>query len=303
MICIRRSHRSALCSDIGHRSTSAKRPQPQPQPQRSASASAMGRPKISFAVGSKRKTSFDEQPACSESDSSTSSKAESTPHSKHDPVSTSQSSINDKLPGHSLEGSFKPLPSAGVPSNNLRADHESSSPSLPQQSKILKASKSTKKGHKMAEPPAKRAKRTDSSAMWDRNSKRSTDSEHKPRSTNEAGGVREKRGDRERPDEKERRDERDRHHGRDDRRHRSRSRDRTEKRRERSRSRERERDRDRAGRSKRSRSRDRDGGKHKSGERGEDRDKRDRRRSTSRERHRSRRGLYILCHSIHQSHR
>ena len=71
----------------------------------------------------------------------------------------------------------------------------------------------------MAEPPAKRAKRTDSSTMWDRNSSRATDLQHKAR---------------------EKRDDRDRHYGREEWRHRSRSKDRGEKRRDRSRSRERD---------------------------------------------------------------
>ena len=119
----------------------------------------------------------------------------------------------------------------------------------------------------MAEPPAKRAKRTDSSTMWDRNSSRATDLEHKARTVNESGSTREKR------------DDRDRYYVREERRHRSRSKDRGEKRRDRSRSRERDRE------------RNRDGGRHRKGDRGDDRDKKDRKRSTSRERHRSRRGI------------
>lgn len=112
----------------------------------------------------------------------------------------------------------------------------------------------------MAEPPAKRAKRTDSSAMWERNSSRATDTDRKYSSTKETRNGR------------DRRDDRDRDHRREDGRRRSRSRDRTDKRRDRSRSRE------------------RDGGRHRNGERGGEEDRRDRERTTSRERHRPRRG-------------
>ena len=114
----------------------------------------------------------------------------------------------------------------------------------------------------MAEPPAKRIKRTDSSAMWDRNSRssRPADSDQKARSSKDTISTRDKRDDRER------------YHGREDRRHRSRSRDRNDRRRD------------------PSRSRDRDGGRHRDGERGAKQDRRERDRSISRERHRSRRG-------------
>jgi len=87
----------------------------------------------------------------------------------------------------------------------------------------------------MAEPPAKRARRTDSTAMWDRNERSSrppTDREH-DRDVKAPAASR------------DRRDERDR-------RYRSRSRERAEKRRERSRSRE------------------RDGERHREGDRGRD---------------------------------
>ncbi|MCJ1465057.1 hypothetical protein MMC07_003673 [Pseudocyphellaria aurata] len=253
----------------------------------------MDRPKISFAVGKRKASGFDEQSSISESIASTSSETESAPLPKKDAVSKSTPSIDDKLPLSSLQGSSRLTPSPVLLSKKPSAGHATPSPPS-QQSKTLNAPKSIKISHKMAEPPAKRAKRTDSSAMWERNSAR-TDTELKLSSTNDASSTRqkreerEKRGDRERLDERERRDERNRYLGRDDRRHRSRSRDRVEKRRERSRSRERERDRDRGNRGKRSRSGDRDGGRHKNGDRGEDRDKRDRRRSTSRERNRSRR--------------
>ena len=123
----------------------------------------------------------------------------------------------------------------------------------------------------MAEPPAKRAKRTDSSAMWERNSPRPTDAGHLPRSANGASGMREKRDDRER------------NHGRDDRRYRSRSK---ERRRDRTRSR----DRPEKPRRERSHSRERGGRRHKNGERDGARDRRDKERSRSREKHRSRRG-------------
>ena len=112
----------------------------------------------------------------------------------------------------------------------------------------------------MAEPPAKRAKRTDSSAMWERNSSRPSDPDHRYSASKGTTNGR------------ERRDEKDRYQGREDVKRRSRSRDRGEKRRD------------------RSRSRDRDGGRYRKGERNRERDRRDRERSTSRERHRSRRG-------------
>lgn len=123
----------------------------------------------------------------------------------------------------------------------------------------------------MAEPPAKRAKRTDSSAMWERNDPRPIDASHQARATNGASGVREKR------------DDRDRHHGRDDRRHRSRSKDRR-------RNRSRSRDRPEKSRRERSYSRERGGRRHKDGERDGVRDRKDRERSRSRDKHRSRRG-------------
>ena len=124
----------------------------------------------------------------------------------------------------------------------------------------------------MAEPPAKRAKRTDSSTMWERNSPRPTDSSHEARLTNSTTtGVREKR------------DDKARHHGRDERRHRSRSK---ERRRDRSRSR----DRTEKPRRERSYSRERGARRYKDVERDGVRDRRDRQRSRSREKHRSRRG-------------
>lgn len=126
---------------------------------------------------------------------------------------------------------------------------------------------------KMAEPPVKRARRTDSSTMWDMNDKRRHSSE--PDS------------DYERPSRREppARDDGPRNGVRDDRRYRSRSRERAERRRERSRSRDRrDRDRDRDGRRDRDKDRDRRGA-------------RDRERSTSRDRYYDRRGMYNFLHA------
>lgn len=133
----------------------------------------------------------------------------------------------------------------------------------------------------MVEPPAKRAKRTDSAAMWERNSK-STDTRDKPREPpRESKNIPEPN--------KGKREDRERHYGRDDRNRKSRSR-----------SRERVRDRDRDRRRERSRSRDRDGKRYMNGDRSRSRDwdkrrrrdgeKRERDRSVSRDRHRARRG-------------
>ncbi|PYH94249.1 DUF1777-domain-containing protein [Aspergillus ellipticus CBS 707.79] len=108
----------------------------------------------------------------------------------------------------------------------------------------------------MTEPPAKRARRVDSSTMWDQDDRRTR--------SPEPGSEYTRR-------EQFAKDDRRRDVPRDDRRYRSRSRDQRDRRRDRSWSRER-RDRDR-------RDRDRDG-----------RGTRDRERSTSRERHNDRRG-------------
>lgn len=131
----------------------------------------------------------------------------------------------------------------------------------------------TNRTYQMTEPPAKRAKRTDSSAMWERNTSRRSASPYQARPTNGNTDIR----------DRNRRDDRERHHGRDDKRYRSRSRDR---RRERSRSRDRvEKRRDR------SYSRERDSRRHhRDGERNGGKDRRDREMSRSRERHRPRRG-------------
>ncbi|KAK2764958.1 hypothetical protein FQN54_008657 [Arachnomyces sp. PD_36] len=118
------------------------------------------------------------------------------------------------------------------------------------------------------EPPAKRTKRTDSSAMWDMNEK-------PPR----PAGRESKEADRsQRRDLPTREESKQTTSTRDDRRHRSRSREDTGRRRDRSRSRDRARDGGRDRDSRRDRDRDRDG----RGGRGRD-------RSLSRERHRSRR--------------
>ncbi|KAL8725767.1 MAG: hypothetical protein Q9166_007167 [cf. Caloplaca sp. 2 TL-2023] len=139
---------------------------------------------------------------------------------------------------------------------------------------------SRKHASKMAEPPAKRAKRTDSAAMWDRNSK-PTDTRDKPQ---------EPPAESRRKENRERKDDKDRKHGRDGRDRRSRSR---------SRERVRDRDHEREGRRQRSTSRDRGGGRHVNGDRSRSRERdgkrrrdgerRDRDRSVSRDRHRSRR--------------
>ena len=126
----------------------------------------------------------------------------------------------------------------------------------------------------MTEPPAKRAKRTDSAAMWESNASRRSDSPHHQRPTNGTN---------------DRREGRDRHHGRGDGRHRSRSR---EKRRERSRSRERV-----DKRRQRSYSRERDSRRHRDGERNGVRDRKDRDRSRSKHRHRPRRGEWAVSTS------
>lgn len=149
---------------------------------------------------------------------------------------------------------------------------------LTQKQKVADSQPAVKSLHTMAEPPAKRTKRTDSSALWDRNSARGAEAEPKSRSNEDMDDRRDKR---------DRRDERNRQHGREDRRHRSRSRD-VEKRRERSRSREKDKSGNKDSTRRRSRSRDR----YRNRDRSDDRDRRDRKRSTSKERHRSRRGKF-----------
>ena len=129
----------------------------------------------------------------------------------------------------------------------------------------------------MTEPPAKRSKRTDSSAMWDRNSDSRRTADNGP--SHHTNGI---------TNGHDRREERDRRHDRDDRKYRSRSRDR---RRDRSRSPERP-----SKRRDRSWSPERDSRRYKDGRRDGAREKRyeDRSRSRDRDRHRSRRGQYTL---------
>lgn len=138
----------------------------------------------------------------------------------------------------------------------------------------------------MAEPPAKRAKRTDSAAMWEHTSK-PTDTRNKPRDP--PGDTKPKEG-------RDRRDDKARKHGREERPRRSRSR-----------SRERRRDRDGQRRKDRSRSEERRGGRlangshspprERDGKRRREGERRDRDRSLSRERHRSRRGKRSTLHA------
>ncbi len=136
--------------------------------------------------------------------------------------------------------------------------------------KRFKSNKNSSFPRTMAEPPAKRAKRTGSSAMWERNASQPADS---PQDRRPINGNTESRGNR------------DRNHGREDRRHRSRSRD---KRRERSRSKE------RAGQKReRSYSKERDGRRHRNADRNGGHDRRDKERSRSRNKHRARRGGMI----------
>ncbi|KAI4179718.1 MAG: hypothetical protein LQ346_007132 [Caloplaca aetnensis] len=151
----------------------------------------------------------------------------------------------------------------------------------------------------MTEPPAKRAKRTDSAAMRDRNSK-PTDTRGKPRESSADGKRRDNRGN-------DRRGDRDHRYERDDRSRRSRSRS-VERIRDRDRNRDRDRRRDR------SKSRDRDGKRHVNGDRSRSRDpavrrrrdgdKRDRERSVSGEGQRSRRdNQRSVSRERHQSRR
>lgn len=231
------------------------------------------------------------------------------------------SSVRSLLRSENSEGSPKSLPQPPnhISSDLRRAEDSNKNHTSTPKKTAIKHSNTKKGTDQMAEPPKKRAKRTDSSAMWEQNSFRSTDPDHKSRAKEEV------------IDRKDRRDDRDRQHGRDDRRRRSRSKERVEKRRDRSRSRNREKERDRErdkerdkemdrekgrerdrekGRERgreserekdknkdavrgKSRSRERDSGRYRNGDRGDDREKRDRKRSTSRERHRPRRGNSI----------
>ena len=126
----------------------------------------------------------------------------------------------------------------------------------------------------MAEPPAKRAKRTDSSAMWERSDTRRTTENGSSHTTNGTSNRGERRGDR------------DHRYDRDDQKYRSRSRDR---RRDRTRSRDRE-----ERRRDKSYSPDRGGRRYKDKGRDGVRDRRYDERSRSRHRRRSRRGWCTL---------
>lgn len=119
----------------------------------------------------------------------------------------------------------------------------------------------------MAEPPAKRARRTDSAAMWDGNHRDAKAPEREPKDHKGRGSERDRGGRRDGT----------RTHGREDRRHRSRSGGGGDRRRLRSRSRDRGETRSR-------------GGERDNKEGREGRERRDRERTASRERHRSRRG-------------
>lgn len=139
---------------------------------------------------------------------------------------------------------------------------------------------------KMAEPPTKRAKRTDSAAMWDKNE--STTAPKPQRPSDDSRDSKPKDTDRDRPSDvkRKRNDER-----RADPRRRSRSRDRYQSRRDRSRSRERPstgRDRDR------DRGMIRDDRRNRDHERDRDRrgSRRERERSQSSDRHRSSKGWF-----------
>ena len=228
----------------------------------------MGRLKISFAVGQKRKASAllnnPTAPAAnSESEKPFHSPLIAAPES-HDTADAEDHQREIPLPRRKNE----PVVTASTESVSRKSQF-GATPKAVHIPRRFESSPIVRESRTMAEPPAKRAKRTDSSAMWDRNERPSrppADREMKDSATG-----RDRRGDRDR--------DRERGYGRDDRRHRSRSRDRVEKRRERSRSRE------------------HDGGRYRNGDKGREsreardgRDRRDRERSTSRERHRPRRG-------------
>lgn len=232
----------------------------------------MGRPKISFAVGKKRKASeLITNPTAPAQGSASSnllrssseviSEAVAVPPEDVDPLHHKREASLAKA--HELS---KSAPGVTAPTDPVSKRLQSgATPKAIRNPQQLGSSPVLRESKNMAEPPAKRAKRTDSSAMWDRN-------ERPPRppldrDTKDAASGRDRRDDRDRDRD------RDRGQGRDDRRHRSRSRNRVEKRRERSRSRE------------------RDGGRSRNGDKGRDGgNRKDRERSTSRERHRPRRG-------------
>ncbi|KAL8904467.1 MAG: hypothetical protein Q9171_007045 [Xanthocarpia ochracea] len=136
--------------------------------------------------------------------------------------------------------------------------------------------RSQKHSFDMAEPPVKRAKRTDSAAMWERTSK-TTDSRDKPRDT--PAETKSKEG-RDRKDDK-------RKHGREERTRRSRSR-----------SRERRRDRDGERRKDRSRSEERIGGRPVNGNHSPPRERDGKRRRDGERRDRDRSHASILARKL-----
>lgn len=240
----------------------------------------MGRPKISFAVGNKRKVSelltdptTPVQSSASESLSYSSPEATSEALDVPPENAVTADALTRKRkapPAKAYELSKKNAPVITTPTESILKNFQSgAAPKAVHSPQRSGSGALARESKTMTEPPAKRAKRTDSSAMWDRNERPSRPPVD--RDMKDAASGRDRREDRDR--------DRERGHGRDDRRHRSRSRDRIEKRRERSRSRE------------------NDGGRYRNGDKGREsreardgRDRRDRERSTSKERHRSRRG-------------
>ena len=195
-------------------------------------------------------------------------------------------SLNISQHSRSLKRTHSPPAARTLPSEH--------SGTLPAPNSVPPVQKSS-----MTEPPAKRAKRTDSSAMWDRNSPRPREEEE--RGSREDGRVQRERDNRRnrrdvekdtRDNAKDRRDAprregRERDHDKDtERRQRSRSRERKERKRERSRSRDRE------ARYKNERRRERSRDVHR--RRDDDgQSRRDHGRARSRDKHRSRGILFL----------
>lgn len=244
----------------------------------------MGRPKISFAVGKKRKASeLVTNPTAPAQDSASKTFFNISPGVVSEALAVAPDTADSlhhtrEAPLAEAHKLSRIAPGAIAPTESVAQKFQSGTTTKVLQSpQRLGSSPTVRESRTMAEPPAKRAKRTDSSAMWDRNERPSRPPVD--RDTKDAASGR---------DRPENRDgDRDRGQVRDDRRHRSRSRDRVEKRRE------------------RSRSRARDGGRYRNGDKGRDgRDRRDRERTTSRERRRPRRGrsygssiVSIYCYS------
>lgn len=262
----------------------------------------MGRPKISFAVRKKRKASeLLPHPTAPATDSDSEQQSHTSPGPNSEAL-RSQPESHITVDAEQQQPKF-PLARAHEPSKKdapvitVLTDAASkkfpfgSPPEGVQGLQQFGLRPFVRESGNMAEPPAKRAKRTDSSAMWDRNDRPSRPLVE--RDVKDAAPGRERREDRDRDrdrlrdGDRDRNRDRDRQHDRDDRRHWSRSRDKAVKRRE------------------RSRSQQHDGGRHTNGDKGREarvgRDRRDRERSMSRDRHRSRRGrVYgqFLAHSI-----